>query len=227
MSSSDAASDTADVFPPFPVSRLLLAWQAHRQQGTGGDKLASLCDAVRPIIEDRARVVFLRARVADLSCVDETTTLVFDHLWRLSESSAGFGSVKPFDAGRAQTGSTTDPGTIYIQWLSKHRALDVLRARRRLARREMPLDDCSHADQHEVAIAGTAADEGDSVPEARMPLEQAIVVLDERSQCVLGLLLQGQSQTQVAREIGVCEGTVSRIRSRAIGQLQLLMRHAK
>jgi DNA-directed RNA polymerase specialized sigma subunit len=40
---------------------------------------------------------------------------------------------------------------------------------------------------------------------------------------VIGLLLEGKNQAVIAHVIGVCEGTVSRIRRRAIDRLRALL----
>ena len=44
--------------------------------------------------------------------------------------------------------------------------------------------------------------------------------LDGRSRLVVELLLAGENQAAIARRMGLCEGTVSRIRARAISTLR-------
>jgi RNA polymerase sigma factor (sigma-70 family) len=51
-------------------------------------------------------------------------------------------------------------------------------------------------------------------------LEAALASLDNRSREVLMLLWEGTTQTQIANLLGIHEGTVSRIRTRAIQQLR-------
>jgi RNA polymerase sigma factor (sigma-70 family) len=59
-------------------------------------------------------------------------------------------------------------------------------------------------------------------PDAASWLHSAIAALDARSQEVVGCLLKGLTQAEIAKELGVCEGTVSRIRAKAIEQLRRL-----
>jgi RNA polymerase sigma factor (sigma-70 family) len=47
--------------------------------------------------------------------------------------------------------------------------------------------------------------------------------LEPRQRLLVELLLEGKSQTVIAHVLGVCEGTVSRLRARAIAALQSLV----
>jgi RNA polymerase sigma factor (sigma-70 family) len=65
------------------------------------------------------------------------------------------------------------------------------------------------------------ADEIESDATARM--HDALPLLEPRSRTVVELLLDGKSQAVIAHVLGVCEGTVSRLRTRAIAELRRLL----
>ncbi len=48
-------------------------------------------------------------------------------------------------------------------------------------------------------------------------------MLPPRERMVIELLLEGKSQAVISHMIGVCEGTASRLRSRATAKLRALM----
>ena len=54
-------------------------------------------------------------------------------------------------------------------------------------------------------------------------LHEAIGMLPPRKRMVIELLLEGKSQAVISHMIGVCEGTVSRLRWRATAQLRALL----
>jgi RNA polymerase sigma factor (sigma-70 family) len=54
-------------------------------------------------------------------------------------------------------------------------------------------------------------------------LQEVIPMLPPRERMVIELLLEGKSQAVISHMIGVCEGTASRLRSRATAKLRALM----
>ena len=54
-------------------------------------------------------------------------------------------------------------------------------------------------------------------------LHQELERLEPRLRTVIAMLLEGKSQVTIAHALGVCEGTVSRLRVRAIDQLRCAM----
>jgi RNA polymerase sigma factor (sigma-70 family) len=62
-----------------------------------------------------------------------------------------------------------------------------------------------------------------SQAELCMRLHDAIPHLPPRERLVMELLLEGTNQATVAHMLDVCEGTVSRLRTRAVATLRDLM----
>lgn len=185
------------------VSSLLVRWQS-----TGdASSFEALVGLVRPIVEEAARRMLRSARVADPSAVDDCVAIVLDHLRRLPGTAVGERTVSPF---RPAGG---DSGVGFVRWLAKERARDVARASRRRARLTMTF---SQLDPSESArLAWTSVEPApDETPTERV--RRAITTLDARAQEVLTRLLDGESQAAIAKSMGVCEGTVSRIRAKAI-----------
>jgi RNA polymerase sigma factor (sigma-70 family) len=189
--------------PERAVTALLLTWQEAADERC----LNELCVELVPVIEKTARVTLARMRIYDSGAMDDTLSLVLDHLRRLPTANGGVGS---FEAKQTDG----DSGLAYVQWLTTRRAMDVARAIRRRRR-------------HDADIADACPKEKFWVPKDREEpdheswLHAAIVALDVRSQEVVEFLLKGLKQSEIAKELGVCEGTVSRIRARAIENLRL------
>ena len=215
-----------DPFADAPVlSTLLLAWQS-----SGDDAcLASLLAAARPLIERMALSTLRRHHVADPAAVDDAVSLVLDHLRRLPGSSAGERIVARFAARRsARDGEMADDvGQAYIIWLTRERALDVARSRRRLNRRTSCFSDLSADATRRLA---SRDEDGAAVGASQAPLaamcsrlHDAIRLLEPRERTVIEMLLDGKTQVVIAHAIDVCEGTVSRLRSKAIASLRLFL----
>jgi RNA polymerase sigma factor (sigma-70 family) len=74
--------------------------------------------------------------------------------------------------------------------------------------------------------AARASDQPDAIDpcgEAVHRLNEAIARLVPRQQAVIEMLREGKSQVMIAHALGVCEGTVSRLRQRAIVEIKRLM----
>ena len=209
------------------VASLLLQWQS-----TGDEqKLEALFASVGSLVEQVSRHVLLAAGITDPGAVDDAMSKVLDHLRRLPGPREGERAVAVFqptgsDDSEGREGSLSigdvscrgDAGIAFIRWLAGKRARDVARATLRRARHTRLFS------QLEFENAGLVRSF-----EARDRLEGerlgddvllAIESLDDRSRQLVELLLEGKSQAEMARRMGVCEGTVSRIRARAIATLR-------
>lgn len=196
------------------IGRLLDGWQATADP----DQLALLVAAVRPMVEAVAARVLRSLRIADRSAVDDVVSLVLDHLRRLPRGLEGERQVAIFRGDEPDA----DTGTAFIRILARNRAIDVARSRGRRARRSVPfavaIDDVRKALVTRRAAAALVAE-----AEIHDRLTAAIDRLEPQLRTVVQMLLDGKSQVVIAHVLGVCEGTVSRVRSRALAKLRGLM----
>jgi RNA polymerase sigma factor (sigma-70 family) len=203
------------------LARLLLQWQESGQEPV----LERLIRAAEPMASYVIERVLRRRGIRDPQAVDDALALVFDHLRRLPGAGEGERSVSPF----TPAATAGDRGRAFLRQLAQDRALDVARARRRRARHV-----CTFSQLDELAVsrledgcidtpAGSAAAAVGDEPSCR--LHAALARLPPRDRQVIGLLLEGKNQAVIAHVIGVCEGTVSRIRRRAIDRLRTLLRY--
>jgi RNA polymerase sigma factor (sigma-70 family) len=190
------------------IGRLLDDWQATADP----EQLAVLVVAVRPMVEAVAARVLRSRRIADRSAVDDVVSLVLDHLRRLPRGSEGERHVALFRGDEPGT----DTGTAFIRILARNRALDVARSRGRRARRSVPFS-AAIDDVREALVTRRAA------AETHDRLAAAIDRLEPQLRTVVQMLLDGKSQVVIAHVLGVCEGTVSRVRSRAQAKLRALL----
>ena len=208
-----------------PIESLLLDWQT-----TGDpDCLALLVNAILPLAEQTAQAALHRLGIHDPSAVDETISLLLDHLRRLPKSAINERAVAPFvprDDDRRGAG-LIDSGRAYIIWLTRERAADVARALRRRSRHStvFSLLDTRMTSHLQACTASpdASSDEMQSQAELCLRLHDAIPYLPARERLVMELLLEGKNQATVAHVLDVCEGTVSRLRMRAIATLRDLM----
>jgi RNA polymerase sigma factor (sigma-70 family) len=192
------------------VQQLLLCWQTAAEPGA----FERLLQLVAPTVLEVAGRILSRHGVRDPGAADDVVSLVFDHLRRLAPTAHDERCVAPFDATRGPTGDSSNAGAAYIVWLARERALDVARKIRRQSRHVRQLDDHDAASMesgHE-----TDAEDGDRVT----LLHEAIGRLPPRDRLVCELLLDGRSQATIAGLLGLCDGTVSRIRQRVIATLR-------
>jgi RNA polymerase sigma factor (sigma-70 family) len=176
-----------------------------------------------PRLEHAARSVLRRLHVSDWSAVDDALSLVLDHLRRLPATTPNERTVARFE-NRCDTGrGVGDSGLAYLVWMAHERAFDVARQRKRQATRRMRFKNLGHVPHvDDTGIdALTNADEVERDATARM--HDALKRLEPRLCTVIQLLLDGKSQAVIAHVLGVCEGTVSRLRTRAIAELKRLM----
>jgi RNA polymerase sigma factor (sigma-70 family) len=203
---------------------LLQSWQA---VGDVRD-LESLLARALPLIERAAAATLRRRHLADPAAVDDVVSRVLDHLRRLPGASAGEKIVARFvpRSGHIGAESLGDRGEAYVVWLARERALDIVRSRRRVAHRISCFSELPAASRTLTTDAGKANAIGlcHAPPGAQWQrLHDAIPLLDTRQRVVIELLLEGKTQAVIAHTLDVCEGTVSRLRSKAIAQLRLLL----
>ena len=203
------------------VSRLLLAWQEKGSQ----QAFEKLVIEVLGDIEDTARSVFARRKIESGVAIDDVVSLVLDHLRRLRPCCQDDRQVQPFDPSRMvkpACDEAAEAGRAYIRWLSRRRAMDICRAYRRRSKHEAPFTSLPEATILGLVQRPVAAEQCSNGEQEKNEqwLAEALSVLDRRSRLVLMLLRAGESQAEIATRLGVHEGTVSRIRMRAIDNLR-------
>lgn len=194
------------------ITTLLLEWQATADER----HLESLLRMSSELLWQTARSMLVRCGVADPAAADDAVALVLDHVRRLPGTVANERQVARFRPRRSVR--SNDPGEAYLIWLSKERARDVARRHRSRARHMQPLSTVEPSSsltplQSLLGRSGTDADD-------LVRLEQAIDGLKERQATVIRMLITGENQARIAAELNVCEGTVSRLRNRAIAVLR-------
>ena len=201
------------------VAMLLLSWQETASE----QALETLVGIVLPELLRVISETLRRRGVRDPAAADDAVSLVLDHLRRLP----GGGSerrVAPFVPTRATPRSRRerDPGIGYLKQLARARASDVARARRRL--RSVPFSalgpDADTPFEQTIAVPSTGAA---AAPPAAELLAAAAPELEPRQRFVVEQLLEGKSQAVIAHMLGVNEGTVSRLRARAIDSLRRIL----
>lgn len=196
------------------IGCLLDRWQATNDP----EQLAVLVGAVRPMVEAVAVRVLRSRRIADRSAVDDVVSLVLDHLRRLPGGQEGERPVAMFRG--ADPGS--DLGGRFIRLLARNRSLDVARSHLRHRRRECPFSSAGDGVRYRLVSLDDAARQ-DAEGDVHDRLVAAIDRLDPDLQAVVQMLLDGKSQAVIAHVLGVCPGTVSRARRRAMAKLRGLL----
>lgn len=197
------------------IAAMLLDWQSTADER----HLESLLRVSSHLMWRTARSVLIRHRVVDPAAVDDAVSLVLDHVRRLAGVSPNEKKVSRFKPGR--TPPATDPGEAYLVWLSTERARDVARTRRARARFVQPL---SHVETvNSLTPLHTLVGSSDNDTDDLIRLHHAIEGLEDRQAIVIQMLITGQSQATIAAKLKVCEGTVSRLRTRAIARLRQLL----
>jgi len=206
------------------LTELLTSWQ------TSGEVpvFEALLAGSLPLIKSTASRTLRRHHVADPAAVDDAVSLVLDHLRRLPGGSADERLVARFAAlGRGGGDAISNGGTAYIVWLSRERAIDIARSRRRLTLRAVCFSQLSASALRALADRDGndhAAEGCDPPSEDRCRrLHDSVSLLEQRQRLVIELLLEGKTQTVIAHALDVCEGTVSRLRSKAVASLRRLL----
>lgn len=203
------------------IESLLLGWQSTAEH----DHLERLVAAAHPIVERVAKVTLLGHGIRDAFAVDEAISLVLDHLRRLPGAQAGERTVTPFTpehTARCSCG-LIDSGRSYVVWLARERAADVARSRRRRSRTTPVFSQLDKPETSKVRRCIVESADTSAQADLCVRLRHAIPRLPDRERTVIELLLEGKSQAVIAHLINVCEGTVSRIRARALVSLRDLL----
>jgi|688.fasta_scaffold85489_3 RNA polymerase sigma factor (sigma-70 family) len=192
------------------LGQLLDGWQA------SGDpaQLEAVVAAVRHVVEAVAGRTLAQCHVADRSAVDDVVSLVLDHLRRLPRGGAH--PVTAFRGADADVGR----GLAYIRLLARNRARDVVRSRHRHERHARVFSLLDEDGRRAVSGGGAA---GEAAAALHDRLLEATGRLEPPLRQVVELLLEGKSQVVIAHMLDVCEGTVSRMRKRAIDRLRELL----
>jgi RNA polymerase sigma factor (sigma-70 family) len=214
---------SAGRLPEAELDDLLLTWQRSGDPHAF-EALAAIADSELARV---ARAVFRRFHLRDPYAYDEARSLVLDHLRRLFRGSPDSVTVQPFDAARAMHGDGEpcgNAGKRYLAFLVRRRAIDVCRSRHRRNRHERSFSSLPEGEDLQLAPQGRATYDRLEPEDVDTPrLEDAISHLPLRYQQVIQGLLAGRTQPQIAVTLGVCEGTVSRLRTRAIESLRSLL----
>lgn len=192
------------------VQVLLERWQSTADEVW----LERLLAVVTPTLQQVARRILGRHGIRDPDALDDAVSLVFDHVRRLPCATGQERRVSPFERHRSRNSATGDAGLAYVAWLARERAMDVVRRQRRRQRRCRLLDDGT--ENH----LRSSATPGDADGERSAHLRAAIARLPPRERRVCDLLLDGRSQAEIAGLLGLCAGTVSRIRQRMVNALR-------
>lgn len=191
---------------PNGVATWLACWQA----GHDADALSALVEILHDPLVRLVAHTLRHVGIRDPGVRDDVVAAVLERLYRLGAADRP-GRCSAFDPGRVSPNAGVDPGWAFVRCIARSMAHDAARAVRRrdrlaagyaMAARESVQDEC----------VGDVTD-----VEA---LHAAMAALDERSRQVVELLLDGRSQVVIAHLLGVCEGTVSRVRTRAIARLK-------
>lgn len=188
------------------VASLLARWQADHD----ADDFVALVHA--PLARMAARTLRERG-IRDPGACDDVVAMVIERLFRLS-APAGAKPLRAFACCRVDRDAAVDPGWALVRCIVRSRAHDLARSTRRRDRL---------AAGYAAAARDATPDEFGVEPTDIVMLRRAIASLDGRSRKVVELLLDGKSQAVVAHVLGVCEGTVSRIRTKAIARLRALL----
>lgn len=214
------------------LERLLRQWQESGREAV----LEQLIRVAAPAASCVIQGVLRRRGIRDPHAVDDALALVFDHIRRLPGAGEGERSVAPF----VPVAKAGDRGRAFLHRLAKDRALDVARSRRRRARHVRTFSQLDQlatsrltggiadAPQGPISSAGDPAageemSAAAAAAESSRRLRAALARLSARDRQVIDLLLEGKNQAVIAHVLGVCEGTVSRIRRHAIDRLRTLL----
>jgi len=203
------------------ITSTLLAWQATGKEAC----LERLWCMASPIAHRMITATLHRVGIHDPSAIDDAVSPVLDHLRRLPETSTSDRPVARF-APRTDpryTCSLADPGLAFLVWLSRERAADVARSRRRRDKRVTVFSLVDQQIANRVHASAATGNDGAASADLCLRLHETIPHLPPRERLVVELLLDGKSQAVIAHVLDVCEGTVSRLRMRAIAMLRDLL----
>lgn len=198
------------------IAELIVEWQACGQP----ESFSLLANATSRLIELTATKHLHRARFCTPVVVDEIRSRVWDHLRRLHAAADKEQSVAPF---RPDVGTGGDAGVRYVRWITRRRLLDVVREERRRIRRAPTMTEARVDDRAIVARARwqPGGQRPDSASEA--DLRRATEALPAPRRWLVEMLLRGQPQVAIAKELRVSEATISRLRRDTFAQLRSML----
>jgi len=202
------------------VAEQIIDWQTNGSEAV----LESLLRCVLPRLESVIQRVLRRRGIRDASAIDDTLSLVPDHLRRLPRREDGERDVARFAPRPAVAGGAArgDAGIAYLMQLAHSRAIDVARRRQRRATRVFSEIGSQDGIAFEATIIGDDPI-GAASPNLRDSIAEAASRLEPRQRLVIELLLAGKSQAMIAHVLEVSEGTVSRLRLKAIESLRQIL----
>ena len=201
-------------------SHLLLAWQEHEDHAA----LARLLKSARPLIESVANQVLQAVDIASPVCVDDTLSLVIDHIRRLPRNQSGGQGCRDSNGERpvapfAPRPGDTTPGERFLVWLTRRRAADCGRRLRRARRRAGSFSSC---DPNQLQQAVAKAAQGKFAAERsrrrqQRQLEQLrgmLELLAPHDRLLMEAVMEGKTLAVIAHMLDCSEGTVCRRRQR-------------
>jgi len=202
------------------VAAQIIAWQTNGSEAV----LESLLRCVMPRLESVIQRVLRRRGIRDASAIDDTLSLVLDHLRRLPGCEDGERDVARFAPRLPVAGGVArgDAGIAYLVQLANSRAIDVARRRQRRATRVFSEIGSLDGTAFEATIIGDDPI-GAASPKLRDTIAESAARLEPRQRLLIELLLAGKSQAMIAHVLEVAEGTVSRLRLKAIESLRQIL----
>lgn len=201
------------------LTPLLLRWQEQGEPAV----LEQILRMARPLIEASASLTLRRMSIRDANLRDDAVALVYDHLRRLPASGNRDRDVQVFRPRRQGTHcGRGDDAVAFLRWLAKARARDVARTVRR-ARRMVLFSDMEQVSGDGLDSTKRSSQHGRG-DDRRDALHKGLEQLDDRSRQVFRWLAEGDTQAAIAQRLGIAEGTVSRIRSRGIAVMRVMLR---
>lgn len=201
------------------LTPLLLRWQERGEPAV----LERILREARPLIEASASQTLRRMSIRDANLSDDAVALVYDHLRRLPGRWNRDRDVQLFrPRGQSSPCGRGDDAVAFLRWLARARARDVARTVRR-SRRMVLFSDMEQVSGDGLASSVSSSQHG-RADDRRDALQRGLEQLDERSRQVFRWLAEGDTQAAIAQRLGIAEGTVSRIRSRGIAVIRVMLR---
>jgi RNA polymerase sigma factor (sigma-70 family) len=216
-------SDTCHQLRLDQYGHLLLQWQEHRSDNA----LSELLRLAHPLIEGVARQALHDAGIGSNNFLDDTLSLVADHLRRLPGTPLPDAGPHRNDLASKQRRvmafapkpGQTNPGRRFLTWLTRRRAADVARQHRRRCHLAGSFSECN-PDRLQRAVADAALNRfADRDLQQRQHeridwLHSMLNRLEPHDRLLMELCLEGKTLAVIAHVLGCCEGTVCRRRQR-------------
>lgn len=198
------------------MTELLVEWQETGRH----DVFESLVAIVLPRLMGFVAATLVGQGIRDPAAADDTLSLVLDHLRRLAGTGTDDRQVGRFAPARSK-GARDDAGWGYLRQLARGRACDVARDRRRQGPVFSQLERHGRESFERIIPAAGSGEVGP--PPLADRLREAALSLEPRQRLLVEMLLDGKSQAVIAHMLEVSEGTVSRLRTRALASLRRIL----